>query len=154
MIDRVERALAAHPRFEERDSGFVPSETIFDAIVRVDDGVVRVENEVPTLDAAVENETVAPVVEDGWFETFERRVADVDGVTNADRVEVTAVDSADETITVVTELAPSPGTAGEDAVAVVSYVEGTWMQGVIPGYDYVDRVQRVRDRARQNARSE
>ncbi|MFW6265262.1 MAG: DUF5813 family protein [Halanaeroarchaeum sp.] len=153
MTDGIERALSAHPRFEETGSQFVPTQTTFDARVRVTDGTVRIENDLPTLNAVVENETVAPVVEDGWFETFERRVTDAEGVTRTDDVDVRAVEREAATVTVVTEIEPSPGTAGEDVVAIVSFVEGTWMEGIIPGYEYVPKVQRVRDRARRNAQS-
>ena len=153
MTDGIERALAAHHRFEEQDDGFVPTRTTFDATVQVGSEAVRVESEVPTLDAVVTGETVAPVVEDGWFETFERRVEDVGGVTKAEDASVTDVVRGVDTVSVYTELRPTPGTAAEDVVAVVSYVEGTWMEGIIPGYDYVDRVQRLRDQARQNAQS-
>ncbi|MFW5938219.1 MAG: DUF5813 family protein, partial [Halanaeroarchaeum sp.] len=45
------------------------------------------------------------------------------------------------------------GAAGDDVVAVVSFVEGTLMQGIIPGYDYEERIQRLRERARENAQS-
>lgn len=154
MADGLERALAAHDRFEDRGDRYVLAQTTFDATVRVDDGVVRIENEVPTLDAVVADETVAPVVEDGWYETFERRVVDVDGVTTTDAVEVTAVERDTETVRVVIELEPSPKTVGDDVVAIVSYVEGTWVEGIIPGYEYVTKVERVRQRARQNAKSE
>ncbi|MGM0399099.1 MAG: DUF5813 family protein [Halobacteriota archaeon] len=153
MTDGIERALEAHPRFEAAGTQFVPTATTFDARVLVADGVVRIENDLPTLNAAVENETVAPVVEDGWFETFERRVVDADGVTRSDAVDVTAVEREAATVTVVTEIEPSPGTAGEDVVAIVSFVEGTWMEGIIPGYEYVEQVERIRDRARRNAQS-
>ncbi|MFW6003865.1 MAG: DUF5813 family protein [Halanaeroarchaeum sp.] len=153
MTDGIERALSAHPRFEETGSQFVPTQTTFDARVRVTDGTVRIENDLPTLNAVVENETVAPVVEDGWFETFERRVTDAEGVTRTDDVDVRAVEREAATVTVVTEIEPSPGTTGEDVVAIVSFVEGTWMEGIIPGYEYVPKVQRVRDRARRNAQS-
>jgi len=151
MTDGLERALAGHHRFETDVTGYVPTNIIFDARVSVEDGALRVENQVPTLDAVVAGETVAPVVEDGWFETFERRVEDVGGVTKADDVAVIGVDRSDETITVESELQATPGTAGGDALAVVNYVEGTWVEGIIPGYDYVDSVEAVRARARQTA---
>lgn len=154
MTDEVERALEAHHRFEQRDGEFVPTETIFEASVAVEDGTVRVQNTLPTLDAAVESETVAPVVEEGWLETFERRVVDLAGVTKTEPVEVRSVEREQEIVRVVTDLEPAPGTVGEDVVAIVSFVEGTWVEGIIPGYDYVDRVERVRERARETAQSE
>ena len=38
--------------------------------------------------------------------------------------------------------------AVEDAAALVEYVEGTYVQGVIPGYEYGDPVAGLLDRAR------
>jgi hypothetical protein len=37
----------------------------------------------------------------------------------------------------------------DDAAAIINYVEGTYVQGIIPGYDYVDPVAGLVDRARQ-----
>jgi len=37
----------------------------------------------------------------------------------------------------------------EDAAAIVNYAEGTYVQGLIPGYDYVDPVAGLVDRARR-----
>jgi len=37
----------------------------------------------------------------------------------------------------------------DDAAALVNYVEGTYVQGLIPGYEYVDPVAGLVDRARQ-----
>ncbi|MFB6093879.1 MAG: DUF5813 family protein [Halanaeroarchaeum sp.] len=151
MSDGIERALSAHDRFEGRATGFVPTGITFDATVRVEDGTVTIEQTLPTLDAAVVGETVAPVVEDGWFETLDRRVRDVGGVTKADDVRVTRVSRGEGSVTVRTALEASPGTIGDDALAVVSYVEGTWVEGIIPGYDYVDTVEDLRETARRNA---
>lgn len=152
-MSELQRALAAHSRFERAEDGFVPTGTTFDARVTVDGDLVRVAATVPTLDEAVDGEAVAPVVEDGWFETFERRVRNVDGVTRAETAVVSRVERAESTVSVVIDLRTTPETVGEDVVAAVSFVEGTWMEGIIPGYDYVDRVQQLRDRARQNANS-
>ncbi|MFB6133381.1 MAG: DUF5813 family protein [Halanaeroarchaeum sp.] len=175
MTDGLAEALAAHDRFErsrvtsheerqdtfheerqnppgdDHQDAFVPTQVTFDARVYVESDGVTIVNVVPTLDAAVSGETVAPVVEDGWYDTFERRVEGIGGVTTTDDVTVTAVDRGAETVTVETALDASPGTVADDVVAVVSFVEGTWVEGIIPGYDYVDTVERVRQRARQNA---
>lgn len=153
MSADVSTVLAAHPRIEDHEDGFVPTETTFEAHVAVEGDRVHLEVTLPTLDAVVRDETVAPVVEDGWFETFERRVRNVDGVTRAETAVVSSVERTESTVSVVVDLRTSADTAGDDVVATVSFVEGTWMEGIIPGYEYVDRVQRLRDRARQNADS-
>lgn len=141
------REFETHGQFEGHDDAFVPTTTDFDATATVEDDAVRVTVEVPTLDAVVEGETVADVVEEGWFETFELRVVDVDGVTYADTVEEPTVEREDETVTVETVVEARPGNAADDALAVANFVEGTWFEGIIPGYDYVPKVQAMRERA-------
>jgi hypothetical protein len=144
--------FADHARFESVDGGFEPTTNDWDASVTVADDTVEIEVVVPTLDAAT-NEPVADVVEDGWFDTFDRRVRDADGVTLAKDVDVTVVSREDGDITVRLTLTPRSGKAADDALALVNYVEGTWFQGVIPGYDYVQKVQEMRQQAAQNAQN-
>jgi hypothetical protein len=148
----------ANGRFErtegggEDGEGFAPTTNDWDATVTVRDGVVDVVVVVPTLDAAT-NDDVADVVEDGWYDTFERRVEGADSVTLADDVEVESVSREGGGITVELTMVPRSGKAAEDALALVNYVEGTWFQGVVPGYDYVEQVQQMREQAAQNAQS-
>lgn len=150
----------AHGRFEPTDGSgggedgatFAPTANDWDATVRVRDGSVDVVVVVPTLDAATHDE-VADVVEDGWYDTFERRVEGADSVTLADDVEVASVSREGGGITVELAMDPRSGKAADDALALVNYVEGTWFQGVVPGYDYVDQVQEMREQAAQNAQS-
>jgi hypothetical protein len=159
MSGDVTGEFEAHGRFE-RTSGsggggdetvFAPTANDWDATAAVSsDGTVTAEVVVPTLDAAT-NDAVADVVEDGWYDTFERRVRDVDSVTHADDVDVTAVSRAGGDITVELTVVPRSGKAADDTLALVNYVEGTWFQGVVPGYDYVEKVQAMREQAAQNA---
>ena len=148
----------AHGRFDRTDGGredgevFAPTANDWDATVTVGDGSVEVVVVVPTLDAAT-NDEVADVVEDGWYDTFERRVAGADSVTLADDVDVASVSRAGGDITVELAMDPRSGKAADDALALVNYVEGTWFQGVVPGYDYVEQVQQMREQAAQNAQS-
>jgi len=145
----------AHGRFE-RTAGdgetFEPTTNDWDATATVRDGPVDVVVVVPTLDAAT-NDEVADVVEDGWYDTFERRVEGADSVTLADDVDVTSVSRDAGDITVELTMDPRSGKAADDALALVNYVEGTWFQGVVPGYDYVEQVQAMREQAAQNAQS-
>ncbi|WP_232702877.1 DUF5813 family protein [Halobacterium wangiae] len=128
---------------------FEPTSNDWSARTVVGDETVEVAVTVPTLSAVVD-EPVADVVEDGWYDTFERRVVDADSVTLADDVTVTSVSRADGDVVVELTLTPRQGKAADDALALVNYVEGTWFQGVIPGYDYVEQVQSMRERAAQN----
>lgn len=146
----IEQAFANHPRFERADGAFVPTTNDWDADADVTDGEVEISVTLPTLDAVTEDE-VADVVEDGWYDTFERRVTDADSVTPATDVEVTDVERLGDDITVEIDLTPRRGKAADDALALVNFAEGTWFEGIIPGYDYTETVQEMRQRAAQNA---
>jgi len=157
----VRNAFASHDAFEPTDGGFEYVKTSFDATVSVErsddvDGTpyrVEVTVRVPTLDAVVAGETVADVVEDGWYETFERRMEDAFDVARSDG-DPPAVERDAENESIVVELSfetRDVRRAVEDAAALVEYVEGTYVQGVIPGYDYRDPVAGLLDRARQAA---
>jgi hypothetical protein len=150
---RVARAFRDHDGFDRvDDSRFESTTTTFDAVVTATESDRRidyaVEVHVPPLSAAVDGD-VATVVEEGWLETFELRVADADGVVRGDHDFEPTVDRTAGEVTVefaYTDINERRGV--EDAAAVVNYVEGTYVQGVIPGYDYVDPVAGLVDRAR------
>ncbi|MFC3477387.1 DUF5813 family protein [Halobacterium litoreum] len=146
----VAAEFAEHARFERTSEGFAPTTNDWTAEIAVDGDAVEIEVWVPTLDAAT-TEPVADVVEDGWYDTFDRRVQDADGVTLADDVTVTDVSKHADDVRVALALDPREGKAADDALALVNYVEGTWFEGVIPGYDYTEKVQSMRNRAAQNA---
>lgn len=157
-VSRTTEAFEDDPAFRRADGeqeGFAATTTPFEATVRLDgaDGgraTVRVTVRAPTLDAVVADETVAPVVEDGWFETLELRLADAHTVTTDD-AEPPTVERGEESVTVSLSFGTrDPDRATEDARAVVEYVEGTWMQGVIPGYEYGEPAAGMLERAEQN----
>ena len=153
---RVRRAFADHGSFEPADqAGVWTSETTaFDGRVRAEpagDGRVRfaVTVRVPTLSAAIAGE-VADVVEEGWIETFELRIVDVGGVTRGDHEFDPDVSVGDDEIAVAFELTDVNERRGvDDAGALVDFVEGTYVQGVIPGYEYVDPVAGLLSAARR-----
>jgi hypothetical protein len=150
---RVERAFRDHGSFERVMEGrFASTATPFDAVVDAEtaDGVVRyaVTVRAPSLSAAVDGD-VAPVVEEGWHETFERRIADVDGIPRGDHGLAPSVRLTDREVVVETAFVDAdPQRSVDDAAAVITYVEGTYVQGIIPGYDYRDPVAGLRSRAR------
>lgn len=143
-VERARRAAGTNESLEPRDDGgYTVTTTAFDGSVEVDaEGgtiVFSVTASVPMLDAATED-AVASVVEEGWFETFELRVEDVDGALRGGDAEVSVRQAGDEAIVEV-ELRDLDATrAAADAVAVVEYVEGTYVEGIIPGYEYADPV--------------
>lgn len=154
MTDGHASAFEAHPRFERREDGVYALEQMdFEAWVRIDEGAVVLVEEVPTLDATVVGETVAPVVAEGWLETFERRIEDVSGVVEAPMDEP-EVHRDGDVIRIETRIAVGDRGKPDEVLAAANYIEGTWVEGIIPGYEYDDRVQAIRNRARQQAREE
>ncbi|RQG98816.1 DUF5813 family protein [Natrarchaeobius oligotrophus] len=139
----VERELEAHEAFEPTADGYELTTTVFDATVTASeaegerDGRFTATVVLPTLDAAVADEAVASVVEDGWFETLERRLADVFTVAHTDTHDEPIVerDATDVTVT-LGYVAWNAREGVEDAKALVEYVEGTFAQGIVPGYEY------------------
>lgn len=139
--DRAARAFADHRAFEREDDRFVATTTPFDNAVRVNetDGRTlryRVRVRVPMLSTAVAGEAVAPVVEDGWFETFERRLEDASMATRIDVPEPAVTRDGGEAIVDIAFEHGAPERAVEAAKALIEYVEGTYLEGIIPGYEY------------------
>ena len=157
---RVRRALRDHDAFADdpddaRDTevGVPDTSTPFEAGVAVaerDDGRLEfdVTVRVPTIDAVAE-EHVDDVVVDGWYETFERRIATIGDVTGAGHDLDPAVSREGDEAVVEASFADINERRGvDDAAAIVDYVEGTYVQGVIPGYEYGEPVTGLIDRAR------
>jgi len=139
----VASAFDDHDAFEPDEEGYCVTTTVFDATVTASDtdGVgheYTVTVRTPMLDAAVEGEVVGPAVEDGWFETYERRLEDAAGATRA-RVDLDEsrlrVDDGQAVATLVFSYG-DPGQAAAIAKTFVEYVEGTYVEGIVPGYDY------------------
>lgn len=143
-VERARRAAGANESFEPcEDGSYVVTTTAFEGRIGVDaDGgaaVFTVTVGVPMLDAVTED-AVAPVVEEGWFETFALRIDDVDGAIRGDDA-TASVQQVDDEAVVEVELRDLDATrAAADAVAVVEYVEGTYVEGIIPGYEYTEPV--------------
>jgi hypothetical protein len=148
MTDETTRAaFETHASFDrDGPDAFAATTTPFDAIVRTDDDRVTVR--LPPLDAVVAGETVADVVEDGWYETLERRLDDVHAVVATDDASPPELTRDDDRVVLTVAFGSTP--TPDDALAVVDYAEGTWLQGVIPGYDYREPAAGLIERARQN----
>ncbi|MFB6096880.1 MAG: DUF5813 family protein [Haloferacaceae archaeon] len=152
---RVGRAFRDHGSFERRDeSTFESTTTPFEGVVEVDEaegGAVSFDLtvRVPTLNRVTEDH-VADVVEAGWAETFELRVVDVGGVTARDRdldPDVTRERDALVVEVSFTDLDERRGV--DDAAALINFVEGTYVQGIIPGYEYTEPVSELISQAAQ-----
>ena len=166
--ERVQRAFREHPAFEQSDDEASESQSRFETTFTPFAGVVtatdaegedtesdtteyRVAVRTPVLDAVVEGEEVAEVVQSGWFETLELRLEDAHTVADAEEATPPTVEREGEEVVVrVTFERDDPERAAEDAKAIVEYVEGTWVQGLIPGYDYREPAAQFRERAHQN----
>ncbi len=152
---RVRRAFADHDSFEQvADSRWESITPPFDGVVDVadaEDGRIRfdVTVTVPTLSATADDD-VADVVEEGWYETFELRVVDVGAVTRKEHEFDPDVERAGEDITVAFSFTDINERRGvDDAGALINFVEGTYVQGVIPGYEYVKPVSELLSAARR-----
>jgi len=151
--------ISDHGAFEKRNGAYAVTTTPFEATLSVTDAGSEVSYRIvmimPTLDAAVEGETVAPVVQEGWFETFERRVIHVDGVTRVDPdTPLVSLDVEAGEIRVEIAFRTSlPDRGVEDAKALVDFVEGTYVQGIVPGYEYGEPVSELLERAAERSDS-
>ena len=154
LPDRVRRAFGDHGSFKRDGDGWVSTTTAFDGRVGAEpaeEGRIRltVTVRVPALSAVTADE-VADVVEDGWADTFERRVVDVGGVTRGDREFDPTVEFDGDEIAVTYALTDINERRGvDDAGALIDFVEGTYVQGVIPGYEYTAPVSDLLSAARQ-----
>lgn len=153
LSEPARQALLDHSAFDQTDEArFVSTTTTFDASVvatATDDRTVfTVSMAVPLLDAVTEDE-VADVVEDGWYETFELRTQDIGGIFRTERDLSPTVSRHAETIAVeVTLTDHNPRRGVDDAAAVIDFIEGTYVQGIIPGYTYTDPVDSIMQDAR------
>ena len=164
LPDSVARELESHDAFAplEDGSGYDLTTTVFETTVTADpaegkrDGEFRITVFLPTLDAVVADESVAPVVEDGWFETLERRLQDVFGVAHTSTHDEPVVERGDDEVTVTLEYVAWDAAEGvDDAKALIEFVEGTYAQGIIPGYEYrgeaATLLENAQDRGQQAA---
>lgn len=141
---RAEAGLRRSEGFEATDRGYRVATTAIDAVVSVsidqdNTPVYRVTVTAPTIDAVVVDESVADVIVDGWADTFERRLVDPHQVGRGlEPIEPIVLFEGD-TVTVRLRFADrDPSRAAENARALAEFVEGTWVQGLIPGYEYRD----------------
>ncbi|MDZ7849804.1 MAG: DUF5813 family protein [Halodesulfurarchaeum sp.] len=146
MSETRSAAFRARADFHETESGVFEVDALdFAAEVTVGEDTVTLVHQLPTLDATVVGEPVAPVVEEGWEETFERRVADVTGVV--DPVSGPTVETDGKTVRVTMDIDDRGKPVPEAVRHAVDFIESTWVEGIIPGYEYDEQVQKIRNRA-------
>lgn len=135
-------AFEAHEAIERTAQGYAVDSTVFDGFVTASAGpdwkhTYTVTVTVPSLDAATAD-AVGPAVEDGWRETFERRLEDAPKSTRSS-VELHDFDverADDDLVVTFTFEWGDAARATEIAKTFVEYVEGTYVEGIVPGYEY------------------
>jgi hypothetical protein len=145
MADHPESAFISHDSFESDADEYRITTTAFETTASVSDDsntpLYTVEVTVPTLQSATEDD-VGPTVAADWLETFERRLEAAPKATrSAVELEAFDVTASDETVTIRYGYHwETPRTAVDIAKTFAEYVEGTYVEGVIPGYEYTGQV--------------
>ncbi|MFB6224393.1 MAG: DUF5813 family protein [Haloarcula sp.] len=153
MPDDVVAAFDQHESLVASGDSYVIETTSFEGRVTATEGEdwrtnYEVTVRAPTLQAATSDE-VGDAVIDGWFETLERRLEDAPKATRT-AVELDEYSVTQEEEQVVVTFQYTKGgerQAADVAKTLVEYVEGTYVEGVIPGYDYVGVVADLLDSA-------
>ncbi|MFC7175942.1 DUF5813 family protein [Halosegnis marinus] len=146
LPDSAERAFDAHEAFVRDADGYELTTTRFDGRVTAEETEewahrYTLSVRAPMLSAAVEGE-VGPDLESGWFDTFALRLEDAPGAVR-ESVELETLDVRREAGHAVAEFVFEWGNADRApavAKALGEYVEGTYMEGVVPGFDYREPV--------------
>lgn len=160
MTDEVpetaRRAFDAHDAFSEDGATYRLETTDFDGRVTAGDADEEwacrytVTIRAPTLDAAVE-EDVGPNLQEGWLDTLELRAGDAPGAVR-ERVtldEHTVCTEGDEVVVEYVFTHGNADRATDIAKAMAEFVEGTYMEGIVPGFTYQPPVADLLDEATQ-----
>jgi len=158
LPDDLRRAFESHRSFEPREeSTFESVTTAFEGVVEAgptDDGIRFSITVTAPLLGTVTVDEMAEIVENGWYETFERRVTDVGRIFRTERELTPTVSRDGESVVVEAAFTDRNADRGvDDAGALIDFVEGTYVQGIIPGYEYTDPVAGLLDQAREAAGS-
>lgn len=151
--DDVADVFGGRETFVASGEGYVVETTSFDGRLTASEGEkwrtdYEVTVRVPSLQAATADE-VGDAVRDGWFETFERRLEDAPKATRVvvDLDDYTVERDDEEVLVTYRFSLGGEREAADVAKAFVEYVEGTYVEGIIPGYDYVGVVADLMDSA-------
>jgi hypothetical protein len=151
--DDVADVFDSRDTFVPSGEGYVVETTSFDGRVTASEGEqwrtdYEVTVRVPSLRAATADE-VGEAVRDGWFETFERRLEDAPKATRVvvELDDYTVERDGEEVVVTYRFSLGGEREAADVAKAFVEYVEGTYVEGIIPGYDYVGVVADLMDSA-------
>lgn len=144
--ESVRETFDEHDAFEQREGEYVLTTTTFEGTV-----TAQTVNEwkhrytltvrVPTLDAATTDD-VGDIVSVDWLETLERRLEDAPkAIRRSVTLSTFDVEQVDDKVLVTyTFESGNPEEATRIVKAFGEYVEGTYAEGIIPGYEYVGQV--------------
>ena len=156
LPDRGVRAFEAHDAYERQGKWFTLTTTAFDGRVTVettDEWALRYTLEVraPTLDSATADE-VGDAVASGWFDTYELRLKDAPMAVRQDVEldEQRVFEEAGDAVAVFRFEWGNADHAPDIAKAMAEFVEGTYMEGIVPGYEYEPPVSGMLSQARQS----
>jgi hypothetical protein len=156
LPDRAVRALESHDAFERDGEWFSVTTTKFDARVtaaETDDWAIAyiLEVRAPMLSTAAEG-SVGSAVEDGWFDTYELRLEDATMAVRQDLAfdDQRVIEEAGDAVAIFEFEWGNADHAPGMAKAIAEYVEGTYMEGIVPGYEYGPPVSSLLSRARQS----
>lgn len=145
--ESVAQAFTHHDAWERADNdSYRLTTTVFDGHVTAIDGdewrtVYTVTVRAPTLHAATADE-VGDAVADGWFETLELRLEDATKATRTtvELNEFAVEQDGDDVFATYQFILGSADQAADVAKVFVEYVEGTYVEGIVPGYNYEGKV--------------
>jgi len=139
----VAEVFGGRDAFVASGDGFVVETTSFDGRVTASDREdwrtdYTVTVRAPTLQAATAD-AVGDAVADGWLDTFRRRLEDAPKATRVavDLDDYTVERDGDEVVVTYRFSLGGEREAADAAKAFVEYVEGTYVEGIVPGYEYV-----------------
>jgi hypothetical protein len=154
LPDRARRAFEGHDAFERDGRWFEVTTTNFEGRITASetDGwelSYTLEVRAPMLSNATED-PVGSAVEDGWFETYELRLEDAPIALWEDLAfdDQRVFEEAGDAVAVFEFEWGNADRVPEIAKAIAEYVEGTYMEGIVPGYTYQPPVSELLSRAR------
>jgi len=157
--DAASEAFEQHHAFEPAPDGYRIRTTAFEGTVTASESEewkhdYTVTVIVPTLDGATAGE-VGPAVQNGWLETLERRLQNAPKATRASvELDDFDVEVVGDDVHIRYEFEwGNADRAADIAKTFVEYVEGTYVEGIIPGYEYESPVSDLLASASQSGES-